>query len=118
MAWIRINQPLRDGQFIRINAELTRSSFSKQIAIPGAAYSLKYGDLHDYQRDDTFIKANSVGRIIAPFNSTDGCYLIRFENVSRQTSNENKPDYFFDGNGPFVKMPKKELLETADVWVD
>jgi hypothetical protein len=118
MAWIKINQPLHEGQFIRLNVQFTRSSFSKEIAVTNASYSLKYSDLHDYQRDDTFIKANSVGKIMSPFDRTDGSYSVRFENDSRHTNNELKPDYFFDGNGPKVKIFNKELLEKADVWVD
>ena len=118
MAWTRIIQTLKEGQFVRLNSEMTMSSFRKETSINNAAYSLMYGDLHDYQRNDTVIKANSVGKIVSPCSSIDGCYSVRFESVVQQTSNELNPDYFFKGTGLKVKIMKKVLLEDAEVWVD
>jgi hypothetical protein len=117
MAWIKINQPLREGQFIRLNVQIMKSSFSKGTSATNAAYSLMYGNLHDFQRNDACIKANSVGQIISQFDSLDGSYLVKFENVTRLTANDKNPAYFFDGTGQKVKMMKKELFEKADVWV-
>ena len=117
MPWIKINKPLKEGQFIRLTFEITKSSFSTQNSVINAAYSLTYGDLHDYQRDDTIIKANTVGKIVSKFNTVDGSYWIKFENVTRLLNTENQPAYFYNGAGPKVKMQKKELLEKAEVWV-
>jgi hypothetical protein len=41
MAWIRINQPLRVGQFIRLRKKIEQSSFSQEFSSQNALYSLR-----------------------------------------------------------------------------
>lgn len=118
MAWTRIIQPLNEGQFIRLRKPFNQSTFQYEISVSNALYSLKYHDLHNYSRHDTSLKQGTIGKIITPYNSTDGSYLINFQSDTNVLNNEIKPRNYFKGNGQVKKIIKNKLFEIADVWID